>query len=121
MRQLEMAEAELEVREASSVFSRSVKVNKASNTAVPRREISSCLGSKEAGIRVVPDFTKDNKFDYPNYSRHSPKSCTHEHDPRRRQPRAVNSLCFGPHPLEISERFLPKPSIDPFDGDPLDY
>ena len=71
-RQLEMAKVKLEALEASSVSSRSVKINKASNTAVPRREISPCLGSKETGIHVVPDCTKDNKFDYPNYSRHSP-------------------------------------------------
>ena len=53
--------------------------------------------------------------------RHSAESCTHEHDPRRHQPRAVNPLCLGPHPLEVSEFFLPKASIDPFDGDPLNY
>ena len=72
MRQLEMAKAKLEALEASSVSSRSVKVNKASNTAVPRRKISPCLGSEEVGICVVPDCTKNNKLDYPNYSRHSP-------------------------------------------------
>ena len=121
MRKLEIAEAELKAWEASSVSSKSVKINKVSNIAMPRREIFPCLGSKEAGIRVVPDRTKDISFDYPNYRRHSPESCTHEHDPRRRQHRAVNPLCLGSHPLEVSEHFLPKQSIDPFHGDPLDY
>ena len=121
MRQLEMAEAELEAWEASSVSSKSVKINKAPKTTMPRREIFPYLGSKEAGIRVVPDRTKHISSDHSNCPKHSAESCTHEHDPRRHQPRAVNPLCLGPHPLEVSERFLPKPSIDPFDGDPLDY
>ena len=81
-----------------------------------RRQISPCLGSKGAGMR-----TKDIRFDCPNYPGHTPESCTHEYDPRRRQPRAVNPLCLSPYPLEVSQHFLPKPSIDPFDGNPLDY
>ena len=63
MRQLEMAEAELEAWEASSVSSKSVKVNKASKSAMPRREFSPYLGSKEAGICVVLDRTKDVSSD----------------------------------------------------------
>ena len=121
MGQLEMAETKLKALEASSVSSKSVKVNKASKTAMLSREISPCLGCKEVGIRVVSDRTKDISFDYPNCPRHSAESCTHEHYPRKRQPRAVNPLWLGPHPLEVSERFLSKPSISPFDGNLLDY
>ena len=80
MRQLEMAEAELEAWEASSVSSKSVKINKAPKTTMPRREISPYLGSKEAGIRVVPDCTKHISSDHSNCPRHSAESCTHEHD-----------------------------------------
>ena len=69
---------------------------------MPRREISPCLSSKEVGICVEPDGTKNIKFDYPNYSRHSPKSCIHENSPQKH----VNSFSLGSHPLKVSTFYL---------------
>ena len=115
MTQFEMAE--LEAWKASSVSSRSVKINEVSNTATPCREISPCLDNTLKKLvyvlyLIVQKILGLTLLITPNIALNQSN---------KRQSRAVNPFSLGPQPLEVSERFLPKPSIDPFDGYPLNY
>lgn len=154
LRQLEMAEAELEACEAKSSYSASVKSVKASyspnqhalyspvtcgNYAVGVGNDRGNIGSASTPVLVSRDTAVQFKGQEPTHGRgvqfapgcarfsdtYSYPSRQHLQPPQSHVPlyspdRQLDQTrpgCAG----EASDRFLPKPSIDPFDGDPLDY
>ena len=119
LRQLEMAEAELEAWETSSVSSKGISRAKSFISPRPHVGLTPSLSNKENGMRFVSDHTNVNEFDIYNLgARRSSRPCT-QTIKEDTQGQVAPRPDF--RPVETGDRFLPKPSIDLFDGDPLDY